>query len=307
VVGEKFVDNIEKKSEKIPAKPDFDPEACPNFHRVADILERAEGGISSVPEIQSALDAFAGSRELTILVSNEVKRLADGGGGHQPTNWSHLTLYQDEKFELIVESLQPFSPAGFLVTAATSKEMRVVGKGAIEFTVYRIPAETEMATLDKTIRPEFIEKKLLTPDAPGASVHLLDIVDIGVLSPSITIVLSERSRAPFTWSFDRESLEPLMVSASQTSLTRFRTLVDLIAAFQGTEFQSPAAEEFLLQLGDHELHFLRWRACQALAKINLSKARPLLTRLADDPHPQIKRLAAVALQRISEPTLAGQD
>lgn len=232
-VGEKFVDNIEKKSKNIPVKPDFDPVACPNFRRVAEILEKADGGISSVPEIESALDAFAASRELAILVRNEVERLADGGGGHQPTNWSHLTLYQDEKFELIVESLQPFSPAGFLVTAATRKEMRVVGKGAIEFTVYRIPAGTDMATLDKAIRPKFIEKKLLTPDVPSASVHLLDIVDIGVLSPSTTIVLSERSRAPFTWSFDRESLEPVMVSASQTSLTRFRTLVDLIAAFQG--------------------------------------------------------------------------
>jgi len=297
---------VNMRSKQLDIKIDTD--GCPRLQAIVTLLENSTAALSCIPEISGLLDEFQASSEINILLKRELDRFAESGSAVRPPSWNGFTLYQGEKYALLVERYMPSANGDFLATARAGTELRVLQRGGkVKFSLSRLPAGTDMTILDPHARLQHVQDIVLTADCPKASFSAGDVVATEIVTPTLMMTLLERSLAPFSWVFDRKSLTPLFVSAANQSLTRSRTLMELISAFHGTPFAAANAEDLLLQLGDHEFHFLRWSACQTLAKIKLSRARPLLARLAEDPHTHVQRAARAAIKRMNELNLAAQE
>ncbi len=274
-------------------------DGCPALGRLVEALKASDGFIRSIPDIDALLDAFRESSELSRLLAREVEDIARGVPGERPPFLDKFTIYQDERYAITTEWVGPTKAGNVLTSAYSGAVVRMLrSDGDAYLTLYRLPCGLDFSTLDVTVRPQGPEMVCLTAVGDGARFNAGDVVSLSCAGRSIMMTLSERTATPFSWGFDRATLTPLFVSSTSQSITRVKTLIDVISSFHGTVHQAADPTPFLLQVGDHPLHFLRWGACQVLAKTDLASAVPLIRRLSEDPHPNVRRAAGAALARV---------
>jgi hypothetical protein len=123
-----------------------------------------------------------------------------------------------------------------------------------------------------------------------------DVLDLGRGGPSAEpqFILSVGS-APlggFTWDFDRTSLHATGVRAMNGLDSGLETIVE----FLGT-IRAQAALPLMDKLSRHPRHFIRWKAIQAAYGIDRDRGLEMARLALSDPHPEIRSLAATALER----------
>ncbi|MEG3091657.1 HEAT repeat domain-containing protein [Sphingomonas sp. PB1R3] len=210
-----------------------------------------------------------------------------------------LILYQGDRFTLSCDHYSDLLPRKFLTTVPCTARLRVLQlNGRAEFYCYRLPASVEMSVLQVEAKPELVEMIDLSDKNARASFAANDIIELRGAGSMVMLTLRENSMSPFTWAFDSASLTPLFITVSDQSYNRWKMLIELVVKFHGTAYASIYSSDLLMQLGDHELHYLRWSACQALAKIDLATAGQLVGRLITDSHSHVRRAAAKAMERI---------
>lgn len=280
-------------------------EGCPHLDRLASALEASGGELASVPAAGELLDEFLDSGELNIVLRKELENLARGDSFVRPPAWERMVVYQSVEFSVTIERKMPRAPASLMINLPSAAEFRLCGNsGAAAANVYRLPETCDMSRLDKSVVLRCLRSTVLGPDNRAVSGATLDVVDIEVLSPIVLLTLSERRLQPYIWAFDRQTQEPLIVASPDQSYIRCITLMEMLADFPGTMVSTDLATEILQQYGRHERHFVRWKACQTLAKINLAAARPLIESLTRDPHQNVRSAAMKAAQRLAQLDMA---
>lgn len=276
---------------------------CPSLRRLVDVLEKSTGKLSSIPCIGDLFDEFQSSREISALLKREFRRTMFEM--MPPPLGNSFILYQGPNYTLSCDGYDHLISKRFLTTIPCAAQMRLMhSEGEVKFLRYCLPSGSDMSTLDPKAKIELVSDDTVSDQNPRIIFNSDDVIELKGRGSMITLTLRENSMSPFTWAFDPVSLAPLFITVSDQSFNRWKILIELIVNFHGTVYESIYSSELLLQLGDHELHFLRWSACQALAKTDLATAKGLIGKLVDDPHSHVRRAACAAMKRVQDLEMA---
>jgi hypothetical protein len=111
--------------------------------------------------------------------------------------------------------------------------------------------------------------------------------------PVIALILSGTQLRDYTWEYDGETLLPVRIVTGNNNHTRVEFTCNMLG-----EIGDEASIPVLFGLLDSEAHNVRWQAARSLCKLNLEEGVRALEMLKNDPHQEIRRLAASSLNKI---------
>lgn len=213
-----------------------------------------------------------------------------------------MVLAQNDDFVLqirriggAVDHMQKATGVDRFINTPGSRAISVIrAQCPVLVTRYRMPSGIDRAAFVADIPIERLA------DLPHDGAPLFEAPDDDVLTelhcPDGAAWMLRLSYRPFaieSWFFEKASLRSVFSGAVQAENS---SLVTLCRVF-GVE-RDRAALPYLRQLADHEAHFVRWAAIQAIGLVDSAEARRLLRASRDDPHPQIRAVSARILDRM---------
>lgn len=235
------------------------------------------------------------------LVSEESSVLAQGRDGPS------MHLWQDE-YKLITLSAAPTVHSYKRGGGSGPTERRLtniyspmliaqLGHDPIRYTKYRIDALEDLSV--------FAPKSKLIAAHDGKigyreTLLLADFYDVidfhSASGPSeLTISVSFPTIvAPLVWLFDKTTLTSVRSISSSSAATRVELLVQLFE-----ELKFSGARSVLDVLQDSPMHFIRWRAVQAMLRLHGMEGIEAVKRAHRDPHPHVRRAAERTLTNLA--------
>lgn len=171
----------------------------------------------------------------------------------------------------------------------------VLGAEPLRYRRYLLPPNWTNEVYDPAVRPRLIGDYLADP---GTTLVFgpRDVVDIQPERPVLLLKLFSTRLEPLLWSFDRESLAPRQVYASDLVPSILSYMMQVVS-----HYGDAASVGALRKLRGHPQHFLRWEAVKGLARLHRAEALIALQQSLHDPHPHIRRAAARTLERLRAP------
>lgn len=189
-------------------------------------------------------------------------------------------------------------PASFLYLSPTDAlQARVGGSDLLvgRFTCAQ-PASFEMLQPQLTLEDHGVrEARLGTVFTRKGRHEILDWrAKSGAARPGVTLRVNSGPLADFEWAFDRSTLKPVGLTPIDPVESNLSTIFSLLSAV-GDAGSVEHLEPFLTS----KRHFVRWNAAQAIAALDVDACASALSRLADDPHPEVRAAARSSLQRLA--------
>lgn len=128
---------------------------------------------------------------------------------------------------------------------------------------------------------------LITPDSLIHSIRFS--------GPTVLLKVQSEVVVPFEWSFDKETLEAWQTISTVQMDTTCLHLCLRAQLLNDLRLVSP-----LFEMLEHERHFVRWAAAQALCACDSAIGIGVLKRLLGDPHPNIAMASQRALDALGE-------
>ncbi|MBO9826921.1 HEAT repeat domain-containing protein [Xanthomonas sp. A2111] len=119
------------------------------------------------------------------------------------------------------------------------------------------------------------------------------IYDIKIEHPILVAKLIGPIREPLQWMVDRSSLQVVQAIASSPIHSELEIMARALGAIRS------GGTNTLETLANHESHFVRWAAIQAMGRTSPSRAMELLESARNDEHPHIRQSASNFLSRIA--------
>lgn len=124
---------------------------------------------------------------------------------------------------------------------------------------------------------------------------IIDLHDFST-SPIMFLRIAQKPIGDFEWAFDRLTFRAHSYSTIRLAESNICSLLDLMSAVN-----SPESTKHIEMFVNHELHFVRWKAIQAIGKCNGARGIELVKRALDDQHPHVRQAAQATLERESRP------
>jgi HEAT repeats len=242
--------------------------------------------------------AFVGWERSTVTllfnqILEEILEAPDGGQRY----FDQIHLYAGGDFNLtLVQVGRPLELGAQL--CASEFDMLVVNllDDPVSIPVYRADLHIEeIHKRPNRLRPA--EQVEIEPYRCHTFKAYAEIADLAAGSREAPfLVAHSRARGTMTWVFDRESLEPVQLTANYLQSSRLQIAVHVIGEMGG-----PEDIENLERLACSDYtHFVRWEAAESVYKLDSSRGTGLLKdRLATDTHPSIREAARLTLDKIS--------
>ncbi|MGW8142511.1 HEAT repeat domain-containing protein [Sphingomonas zeae] len=162
-----------------------------------------------------------------------------------------------------------------------------VSPGAIGVTSYTLPVGFREEALDAKVVLEPDWTSNIVDETPLVK-RFNSVLDVHAIEtpPLIFVRLSFFPRGNYEWSFDRATLRPVGHTTLRLPETNLCGILDLLAMAGNGE-----TIDLIEPLAFHELHFLRWRAVQAVGALDAERGFRLVQRAVDDPHPAVREAA----------------
>lgn len=122
------------------------------------------------------------------------------------------------------------------------------------------------------------------------------VLDFDAVEPQAPVlIVHSPPRAHTTWTFDRETREPLQCISTDLNASRIQLLLELLSAMDTGGLEGP-----LEQLATSDLAgFARWDAVKLLHRRSPQKGMAILRRIAeDDPEPALRKAARATLEKV---------
>lgn len=234
--------------------------------------------------------------ELEALAQAEVRRqlLKSVSGRQENTRGifpNSLFLFEEEDVVVSLRRLGERSRYVYLIPRQAAF-LVVTGKMTVEEYKVGLPDgrfDTNVYTGDEVAVPHrsasYGPGEIYVGDGPDA------IFDISGSGTVISIYAGLHGRVD--WTFDRATGRALGVAASDPRDTDIEALLGVVR-----DMGPNIEESAILPHLEHQSHFVRWTALQALNEINPENAAEWLTRLSRDPHPEIANTASSLLQGV---------
>jgi hypothetical protein len=181
-----------------------------------------------------------------------------------------------------------FSEAAKYVHTPPSNGVLVIQQTApVTVHRYRLPEGMDRSAFEVGIPIEYVGSEHYDGSAIVETPADTDILDYECpIGEAWMIRLNYAPYAIETWFFDKSRLQSAFASAVLPETSSMVTLCRVFGAAHDTK-AIPLVEE----LARHEAHFVRWAAIQAMGQIDGLRARGLLEKSCEDPHPHIRAAA----------------
>lgn len=107
--------------------------------------------------------------------------------------------------------------------------------------------------------------------------------------PSLTLRLTSAFFGEYEWGVDARTLTVSQAFSTRERESFVMTIFDLLASAG-----SPRSLDVLDRFSNHPLHYVRWKAIQAIAEIDGGEGARLVARALDDPDPGVREAARAA-------------
>ncbi|WP_373986698.1 HEAT repeat domain-containing protein [Duganella sp. BuS-21] len=225
---------------------------------------------------------------------------------------SEIRDYKDDKSEFVGKDIILARGPTFAVSlrlASESKKTDLASNSDIFF----IAALDQPLTYRRFLLDDAVDLNIFTPDiqlaeqpvevAPPMSVVKFSdpkvLFEIEVSHPTkiIRLVINRPRlmRASLLWSFSRQTLRPLGVSANEFKDTAMVHACEVLTEFDDDSSLAPLQE----LATSASAHFVRWAAIKSLASIDADKALEIVQHAKFDSHPHIRSAAISAEQQLS--------
>jgi hypothetical protein len=169
------------------------------------------------------------------------------------------------------------------------------GPGTLELERWRQDAE-DWQVLDRSRVLVPLPTAILTAGQVARLHAHRDVVRPRVVGQALAVVSLTRTQVTrLRWVYDTVTGAPIAAEAAESSTSRLEYAAALLAAL-GHQESAPV----IATLYDHPDHFVRWAAVRQVTRLAPELGRSLVHRAVADPHPHVRRAAAVALQQLGE-------
>lgn len=122
----------------------------------------------------------------------------------------------------------------------------------------------------------------------------LDVCDLYGFAPSpmVFLRLSSAPTGDFEWAFERTSLRAQAYSTIRLAESNLCGIFELLGDV-GDDRTVSLIENFV----DHSLHFVRWKAIQAIGRCDRQRGLELASAARRDPHRDVRTAATLTLAR----------
>jgi hypothetical protein len=267
-----------------------------------DALRSSGDGAGFTGAVDAAFRALAVSGAPEAILQEHVAALA--GNPHFETDAFHrnsLTLFEDEAVTLYIRLLRPATSAKLMFSTGRADQlMAVLTEGrTLEVRSYRFDAPRDLAVFDPAARIALAGNVQLSRASGPILSRGGDIVDYVAAESLALLVLEKNETVPFQWGFDVATLAPLFSSTTRSGLSRLETLIELVRELISKRVDPATLTGMLERLCEHPMHFVRWKAVQALSEVDRDAGFAIVRKMADDPHPHVAAAAARIVARVS--------
>lgn len=190
------------------------------------------------------------------------------------------------------------APPTFLYLSPLDALQARIGGAELSVTRYSCPRPDSFDLLDRQLRLDPHSPQPAPLNAVFARHGCREILDwrspAGSAHPGVTLRVNSGLRAEYEWAFDRETLQPIGLSAVDPVRSNLLTIFSLLAS-AGDDRSIPHLQPFLAS----DKHFVRWGAARAIAAIDRGEGMASLRALADDPHLEVRTAARTALETLA--------
>jgi len=265
---------------------------------------------TNIGELKPYFDDFLASHELTGTLKSDLDELRREPGSNFP--WIEplqYTIFRNESYILqLIGTDKPKSDSRLKSTQSSQLWGMVTSPASVEFQLFNFPPDVNVGVFDPGLRLVRGDKFNLFAKDPSVIVNAPDVLEINPHGRAMALVLVEVPSFPYVWEFDRQSLEPLLVSAVSPAITRLEVAVDVVAMLSQGSCESDGINEqakmVLNELTRSPYHFVRWKATQALFKLDRVAGLSAVEQALRDPHPEVRQAANTSWARIENQSVA---
>jgi hypothetical protein len=168
---------------------------------------------------------------------------------------------------------------------------KTLSAGGINFDLYALPEAFDERIFDRAKKVRKVES-FQGMSRPVVAKHVEQIIDyVGIeILPRIAIRLAFNPVGFYEWGFNRQTLHAETMTSLSFNDSGIAGVLDLMISM-GNERTSLVLERLI----EHREHFVRWKAIQALAKVDGARGRSAVETALTDPHPDIRAAAQKTL------------
>ncbi len=239
----------------------------------------------------NALTTLVRSPFLLAYVNGELERVAKGESlGRLNEYEQRLTLLQLPEYVLSVSFINVRRASREIASTACNACFAPL-HGDVRLARYRVPQELRRGLFSRSAKLEALGEMNLSARQATELTRASQAYALRSDHPDIVgIMFEERAREALVWRFDPDSLSCVGVTPSDVKITRLKETLRFIESMNIRD-----AAPYVRSLATHTSHFLRWAAISTLYRLDRPAAMPLLRRAKRDPHPHVRRAAAVLL------------
>lgn len=239
-------------------------------------------------------------RQFAESVINESLRAMTGDPSHAGYGGDHAMLLAcGNGWTLSLRLLA--RPRRYIHSSASHALVAPVSGQALLVDCYALPVGFRNAVFDpaqKLSRAGSLE----VPPGELLELHADGLIhDYRIDTPLLILMLEAAPLDVLKWRFSKDTLHAWQFADADPLASDLKA-----AAWLAGRLAHQTSLKPLKALAGHGNPGVRWAALQGIGRLSRSEASKLLTQALDDPHPQVRRSAKLALERQNDITPAGR-
>jgi hypothetical protein len=231
--------------------------------------------------VNLALRPYAHSLDEGVLFRNGLVSLING---------ADYALDLRYGFHVDGADMLPAGREGALLARAADVIIANAGSAELPYCRYEIDKLDDFSCFDRNARLRHCGSAALQPGEWIIVRGGREVASLDQVSGARFLSLCLAPRFPIDWVFDRSTLAPIAQSVAHVDDSQLITCLE-VAEWLKSEPLRKVAED----LTDHPAHFVRWKAVQALSRIDPQAALPHIHAAIEDRHPSVRAAAARTL------------
>lgn len=294
-----------KKLEFVEMNEDVFPNTVgrPALATLCSLLESETDCDRPIETFKSAFDALQSSTECVNFFNEEIEKLT-----HDVTcravvlGGSTCVIFRNAKYTLSLYTVsRPLAQNSSVSTILSDSLLGTQGRnGLCEYVHYNLPDTVDISVFDPDARLAESSRGAFKPHGASIVLHATDLITITATQAVSFLALSERRVVPYCWTYDKHTLKPQLIEATVSSISRLRVAIDLAENLYGEYGAKEDWSEILESLTYSPYHFIRWRAVQALFRLERDAGLKALVRASRDSHRHVAEAAASSLARLAQ-------
>ncbi len=292
-----------------PERPVYVPADKPTLINLQEAAElacaEAKDG-ASVESLRLPFDQFAKSNDCKGIVNSELVDILNNPANRSCRTDGRYILFRNQAFRLsllLLGTTPGDNGSAFLTTEASDRIIAVI-TGKVHLRRYQPPSEVNLSIFDPKTKFLKTYDEVIEHGSDSVLFRVGDVIDWHYDRPCVVASLACTRTATYTWTLDHETLHPTRILASTPHVSRWETVIDLMICLSRKLGPTLEIKQTLKDLTKSPLHFIRWKAIEALFSIDQSLGLIAVKEAIKDPHPHVASAARSSLIALSDAGIA---